>query len=134
MRKAFYSIGVFLFLITNCISLLVFTSLGNQKRELNLLRTQYQVTQQKLDTAMKLLVTDASSTKIVNNTSSKKSHYVMKLVGDYVHVYYQDGNTLYETTDILYSDLPASLQEELRAGKSVYSLEELYSFLETYTS
>lgn len=60
--------------------------------------------------------------------------YLLKEERGYVAVYRADGKTLYATTDIRVQELPEALQEELEAGKYVGSEEQLYSFLENYSS
>ncbi len=52
----------------------------------------------------------------------------------FIVVYEEDRNTLYMNTDILLSLLPESLQTEIMEGKYVASEEELYLFLESYSS
>lgn len=55
-------------------------------------------------------------------------------VNGYVVVYLSDKKTAYEYTDILYDELPATIREEIRNGKYMESTEELYGFLENYSS
>ena len=49
-------------------------------------------------------------------------------------VYYAYGETEPFLTGISMDSLPDKLQEELLAGKPIYSEEELYNFLESYSS
>ena len=51
-----------------------------------------------------------------------------------VNIYREDGTTLYETTDIPVSLLPEALRQEISAGKGVATEQELYDFLENYSS
>lgn len=51
----------------------------------------------------------------------------------YVTVVDQDG-IVYEYTDISLGHLPAALREEIRQGKPMSSILEVYSFLENYSS
>ena len=47
----------------------------------------------------------------------------------------EDGcKTPYEYTDIPYDELPALVREEVRNGKYIKNAEELYGFLENYSS
>ena len=55
-------------------------------------------------------------------------------VNGYIVVYLSDKETPYEYTDIRYDDLPAVLRQEIRNGKYIADLEELYGFLENYSS
>lgn len=53
---------------------------------------------------------------------------------NYVAVYSLPENEIYEYTDVILDVLPEELQEEIRKGKYLKSEEELYNFLENYTS
>ena len=55
-------------------------------------------------------------------------------VNGYVVVYLSDRKTPYEYTDILYDELPAILRQEIRNGKYLEGSEELFGFLENYSS
>lgn len=52
----------------------------------------------------------------------------------YLTIYLPDGTTLYDYTNIAVQNLPRSIQEELEAGICFKNYQELYDFLETYTS
>ena len=52
----------------------------------------------------------------------------------YVVVYEHDKKTIYEYTNILVSELPVILQNEIKNGKYIENMEELYGFLENYSS
>lgn len=60
--------------------------------------------------------------------------FYLKVADHFIIVCEEDGQTLYMNTDILLDRLPDSLQREIMAGKSVASEEELYLFLESYSS
>lgn len=60
-------------------------------------------------------------------------YYLMEENG-YIVVYLSDKKTAYEYTDISYDRLPANLRNEIRNGKYVGSQDELYGFLENYSS
>ena len=64
----------------------------------------------------------------------KEDCYYLMEVNGYVVVYLSDKKTAYEYTDILYDELPATIREEIRNGKYMESTEELYGFLENYSS
>lgn len=61
-------------------------------------------------------------------------HFYLKVADHFIIVCEEDGQTLYMNTDILLERLPDSLQQEIMAGKPVTSEEELYLFLESYSS
>lgn len=60
--------------------------------------------------------------------------YVLLEEKGYVAVYHTDRKTLYASTDILLSELPEELQKEIQNGKYIGSEEQLYNFLENYSS
>lgn len=62
-----------------------------------------------------------------------KGFYLM-VADHFIVVYEEDGQSLYMNTDILLERLPDSLQREIMVGKHVESEEELYQFLESYSS
>lgn len=53
---------------------------------------------------------------------------------NYVAVYSLPENEIYEYTDVILDVLPEELKKEIRAGKYLRNEEELYNFLENYTS
>ncbi len=60
--------------------------------------------------------------------------YVLLAEEGYVAVYRSDRKTLYASTDILLENLPEELQQEIQTGKLIGSEEQLYNFLENYSS
>lgn len=60
--------------------------------------------------------------------------FYLMVVDHFIVVYEEDRSTLYMNTDILLERLPDILQREIMAGKFVASEEELYLFLESYSS
>ena len=60
-------------------------------------------------------------------------YYLMVLDGKIV-VMEEDKKTIYLTTDIYAEALSDSLKQELIMGKFIHDMEELYGFLESYTS
>lgn len=52
----------------------------------------------------------------------------------YVTIYLNDKITLYDYTNIRIEKLPSNLQEKLEEGIEFQTFEELYDFLETFTS
>lgn len=53
---------------------------------------------------------------------------------DYLTVYYADQVTVYEYTDIRYSDLPDDVRQKIRKGYCVKDEDTLFGFLENYSS
>lgn len=64
----------------------------------------------------------------------KEDCYYLMEVNGYIVVYLSDKKTPYEYTDILYDELPAVIRSEIRNGKYIESTEDLYGFLENYSS
>lgn len=60
--------------------------------------------------------------------------YYIKNTDGYVTVYLADEETVYEYTSIPIEELPESLQTELKEGKKVEDVGEVYGFLENYSS
>ncbi len=60
--------------------------------------------------------------------------YILLEEKGYVAVYHKDRKTLYASTDIKVQELPEELQEEIYKGKYISSEEQLYNFLENYSS
>lgn len=62
-----------------------------------------------------------------------KGYYLM-VADHFIVVYREDKQTLYMNTDILLESLSDALQTEIMKGKYVETEEELYNFLESYSS
>lgn len=64
---------------------------------------------------------------------SAQPHYYMKIQGSQIVIFNHD-HSVYEYTDLEPEFLPEEVLQELYEGKQFESQEELYEFLETYTS
>ena len=60
--------------------------------------------------------------------------FYIKGTDGYVTVYLADKETVYEYTSIPVSELPNEVQEELKTGKKVMNIGQVYGFLENYSS
>ena len=60
--------------------------------------------------------------------------YYLAEKNGYVVVYLKDKKTAYEYTDILFSELPETIQKEIKNGKYIENTQALYGFLENYSS
>lgn len=71
----------------------------------------------------------------VNNegTDTEDGFYLCELQG-FVTVYLSDRKTIFELTEIPLTDLPEEVQQEVASGKYIATAEELYAFLENYSS
>lgn len=66
--------------------------------------------------------------------AEEEYEYLLKNHDGYVAVYQLPKDELYEYTEVLMELLPDGLQEEIHNGKYLKNDEELYNFLENYTS
>lgn len=72
---------------------------------------------------------------IITDGEAKKSEgYVLLELNGFVAVYLSDRTTIYEYTNISINSLPQDTQAEIKEGKVLKSLGELYGFLENYSS
>ena len=71
--------------------------------------------------------------KNYNPAPPNTGYYLMVLDGKIV-VMEEDKQTIYLTTDIYAEALSDSLKQELILGKFIHNIDELYGFLESYTS
>ena len=76
----------------------------------------------------------AAEGEAVKEEKSEGDGYWISQLQGYVTVYLSDRTTIYEMTDILLTDLPEEVQQEIAAGKYISTTEELYAFLENYSS
>ncbi len=60
-------------------------------------------------------------------------YYISEQDG-FVTVFESDMETVYEYTSIPITDLPKALQEDVLSGLKVTSLQQVYAFLENYSS
>ena len=72
-------------------------------------------------------------TKNYNLTDNHNGYYLMVQDGKIV-VMEEDKKTVYLSTDIYAEALSDSLKQELILGKFIHTIDELYGFLESYTS
>lgn len=70
----------------------------------------------------------------MEEVNGESYQFVLVDNNDYVTVYSLPENVIYEYTDVIMDILPIELQEEIRQGKFLKNEEELYNFLENYTS
>ncbi|MCH5250145.1 MAG: hypothetical protein J1E98_09435 [Lachnospiraceae bacterium] len=67
-------------------------------------------------------------------TEPEEEGFYLMVADHFVIVYKEDKKTIYMNTDILLESLGSQLQEEIIAGKYVENEQELYNFLESYSS
>lgn len=117
MNHRFSRIGFFVFwlLMTVLMFGLVGLTFGNEERKKQL--------------------PEAGETALQTTASVTAAEDSFRLVEEngYVIVIDQQG-MVYEYTDISLGHLPAALQDEIRQGKPMSSILEVYNFLENYSS
>ncbi len=64
----------------------------------------------------------------------QKEGYKLHVEEGYIVVYENSGNQVFEYTDIPLEALPKELQSEILLGKQIETIDELYNFLENYSS
>lgn len=79
-------------------------------------------------------VRDISPEEAREEGKEENYEYILRSHDGYVAVYEFPGNEIYEYTDVILETLPEGLQEEILEGKYLKNEEELYNFLENYTS
>lgn len=77
---------------------------------------------------------NAQDTVETDGQAVNEDCYYLLEVNGYVVAYLGDKKTVYEYTDIPCECLPASVRQELKDGKCLQTQEELYGFLENYSS
>ena len=120
MKKK-YMVGFFLALF--CMVLLVSAGYAASYRYV----MQRQEAKREEDFLQQSVMTEGDATK-------KTSGYYLKELNGYVAVYRADGTSLYETTNIPVEALPDDLRADLDKGRYIETPEELYGFLENYSS
>lgn len=75
-----------------------------------------------------------SSSISTKGIAMKNNGYYISVLHGYVVVYYEDHKTIFEVTDIPVSSLPESIQKKVMDSIYVESEEEMYRFLENYSS
>lgn len=73
------------------------------------------------------------SVAVKGEAEKNEGYYLAELHG-YVVVYLSDQSTIYEFTDIPFEELPKEVQTNVKQKKYVETEEELYAFLENYSS
>lgn len=60
--------------------------------------------------------------------------YILRAEDDLVYIFYANSDLLYDRTSILVDELPRKLRNEIEEGKPIKNQEELYDFLENFSS
>ncbi len=120
--KQKYSIGIFIIFVT------VLLLLTGSQRFFQAKGKGQQETRQNEQ------VQSLAESVVTDGHALKDGCFFLKEANGYVVVYESDGRTIYEYTDILFEELPEQIQTEIKNGKYIENQEELYGFLENYSS
>lgn len=140
MRKFFYSIGVFLFLGLLTLGYYESYRLADMRDRIWLMENSQneQLADAGEEEKSDALFSDGLPGTAVMADGSREENgygsYFLKEQNGLVLVCLSDKETVYETTSIRVSSLPEMLQKEIRNGKFLKDQQELYSFLENYSS
>lgn len=98
----------------------------------------YRIARQKaearIEAAKEMEEYQSEETIAADGHALKEDCFYLKDVNGYVVVFLSDKKTAYEYTDILCEELPENIRQELANGKYIENQEELYGFLENYSS
>lgn len=97
-------------------------------------RLARQKTEARIEAAKEMEKYQSEETVTADGHALKEDCFYLKEVNGYVVVFLSDNKTAYEYTDILCEELPESIRQELVNGKYIENQEELYGFLENYSS
>lgn len=64
----------------------------------------------------------------------EEGEFLLKVENDYITVYTKKDSQVYEYTNIPLDVLPEEMKREVLLGKTLQGEDELYSFLENYSS
>jgi cbb3-type cytochrome oxidase subunit 3 len=128
MMKHKYSICVLLGLLLICMLIVVFSTVDQKKIE----RQEANELQENQEAEDK---TDATETESVTSSKVEDSYsYIILEEDGHLLVYYSDNMTVFFDSGISAGNLPESLLAELETGIRFSDEEELYEFLENYSS
>ena len=95
---------------------------------------QQRLDKQKENTSFLQEKTEPTEVLAVEGNVEKNSEYLLKELNGYVIVYLGDEKTVYEVTGISINELPKEVQSQIQEGIKFDSINELYAFLENYSS
>lgn len=122
--KQRYSICIFIAMVVIVAISAVFVQ-KNEKEE------QLQQEAQNKD----LIVSEGDSEQVISSSKFEENYkYIIFEVDGHLQVFYSDNQTMFFDTGILSNSLPDKLSNELDKGIRFQNDEELYEFLENYSS
>lgn len=158
MKRVIYSVGLFLVVLFLCSGFFLSYQVTEMKERIHTLETDTAKAKQEVSALSNMREQDfiferyeegkwkresyrvsAYGTNHVifrqekENQESEKG-FVLQVEDNYVVVYQEGKEEVYEYTDIPLETLPLQLQSEVLLGKPIENLDSLYSFLENYSS
>ena len=128
MMKSKYVIGLFAVVLIFGILL----SAGYQITYDRVVERQAALEDESVDT--KSIEADVKAAGDTGTEEGEEEGYYLCEMQGFVVVYLSDRSTVYELTEIPLTDLPEEIQHEIASGKFIADKEELYGFLENYSS
>ena len=82
-----------------------------------------------------IIVSEEDSEQVISSSKFEENYkYIIFEVDGHLQVFYSDNQTMFFDTGILSNSLPDKLSNELDKGIRFQNDEELYEFLENYSS
>jgi len=132
--NAKYGIG-FLAAIIACIAIFsgaYYFSYQNLKQQQAEVKAEQEAAEQKKAEEQARL--DEEQAIATEGEASQAFQFYLYPLNGYVVVYLSDKTTVYEYTNIAVEHLPDNVQTDIEDGKGISTEEELYGFLENYSS
>ena len=125
-----YKFGICIFCVILLGVGLTIGSISWSKREMKDDPTEQIVEQQARETKQE----ESISPSVETNKELTYFKYMIYQDGERLTVYESDSTTIYMQTDIMVAQLPEDVREQLDLGIGIRTEEELYDFLESYSS
>ena len=123
-------LGICIFCVIVLGVCLTIGSISRSKREMKDDPTEQIVEQQARETKQEEII----SPSVETNKELTYYKYMIYQDGEHLTVYESDSTTIYMQTDIMVAQLPEDVREQLDLGIGIRTEEELYDFLESYSS
>ena len=123
-------LGICIFCVIVLGVCLTIGSISRSKREIKDDPTEQIVEQQVRETKQE----ESISPSVETNKELTYYKYMIYQDGERLTVYESDSTTIYMQTDIMVAQLPEDVREQLDLGIGIRTEEELYDFLESYSS
>ena len=125
-----YKLGICIFCVILLGVGLTIGSFSGSKREERDNPTEQIVEQQVQEIKREKMI----SPSVETNKELTYFKYMIYQDGERLTVYESDSTTIYMQTDIMVEQLPEDVREQLDLGIGIQTEEELYDFLESYSS